>query len=131
MFRWPRPNVVESPPKQERRSWERIPTLVKVFCKKPKGKDELAWSSRVVDISRSGLRLLSPRKFDPKTIISIEKGDEPEAAQSLEALVVWAQPAEKGGWCIGCALTKELQEPEMLSWVRRNLNQDPVIVPRI
>jgi hypothetical protein len=128
MFRWPRPNVVESPPKLDRRSWERIPTLVRVFCKKPKGKDELAWSSRVVDISRSGFKLLSPRKFDPTSIINIEKGDEPESAQSLEALVVWAQPALGGGWCLGCSLAKELQEQEMLSWVKRNLNQDPVSV---
>src|SRR5437867_4584631 len=39
MFRWPRPKVVECP--LERRSWERIPTLVRVFCKKRQGKDEL------------------------------------------------------------------------------------------
>jgi hypothetical protein len=129
MLRSPRPRVVECPPKLERRSWERIPTLVRVFCKKPQGKDELSWSSRVMDISRSGLKLLSPHKFDPTTIISIEKGD--ESAQSLEASVVWAQRAEKGGWCLGCALANELQEQEMLSWVKRNVNQDPVIVPRI
>src|SRR2546428_714402 len=110
MFRWPRPKVVECPPKLERRSWERILTLVRVFCKKHQGKDEPFWSALVVDISRGGLKLLSPHKFDPTTFISIEKGDEPESAQSLEALVVRAQPALGGGWCLGCALTKELQE---------------------
>ena len=131
MFRWPRPKVVECPPKLERRSWERILTLVRVFCKKHQGKDEPFWSALVVDISRGGLKLLSPHKFDPTTFISIEKGDEPESAQSLEALVVRAQPALGGGWCLGCALTKELQEQEMLSWVQRNLNQEPVIIPTI
>src|SRR5882672_10807984 len=103
MFRWPRPNV-ECPPKLDRRSWERIPTLVKVFCKKRQGKDELSWSARVVDISCGGLKLLSPHKFDPTTTISIENGDEQGSAQSLEALVVRAQPALGGGWCLGCSL---------------------------
>lgn len=131
MFRWPRPEAVECPPKLERRAWERIPTLVRVFCKKHQGKDELSWSARVVDISPGGLKLLSPHKFDLTTLISIEKGEEQESAQSLEALVVRAQPALGGGWCLGCALTKELQEQERLSWVKRNLNQDPAIVPRI
>ncbi len=95
MFRWPRPKVVGCP--LERRSWERIPTLVRVFCKKRQGKDELSWSARVVDISRGGLKLLSPHEFDPTTTISIENGDEQESAQSLEALVVRAQPALGGG----------------------------------
>ena len=130
MFRWPRPNV-ECPPKLDRRSWERILTLVRVFCKKAQGKDELSWSARVVDISRDGLKLLSPHKFDPTTTISIENGYVQESAQSLEVLVVRVQRAPGGGWCLGCALTKELQEQEMLSWVKGNLNQDPVIVPRI
>jgi PilZ domain len=121
MFRWPRPKVVECPPKLERRSWERTPTLVRVFCKKHDGKDELSWSACLVDISRGGLRLLSPHKFDETTTISIENGDGQESAQSLEALVVRAQPALGGGWCLGCALTKELEEEEMLSWVKKKL----------
>src|SRR6266481_10148102 len=79
MFRRPRPKVVECPPRPERSSWERIPTLVRVFCKKRQGKDELSWSARVVDISRGGLKLLSPHEFDPTTTISIENGDEQES----------------------------------------------------
>src|SRR5437879_3749483 len=121
MFRWHRPKLVESPPRPERRSWERIPTLVRVFCQKAQGKDELSWSARLVDISRGGLKLMTSHKFDPTTIICIEKEDEQESAQSLEALVVRAQPAPKGGWCLGCALRKNLEEQEMLSWVERNM----------
>jgi hypothetical protein len=131
MFGWHRSKAVEFPPRPERRSWERIPTLIRVFCQKNQGKDELSWSAHVVDISRGGLKVLSPHKFDLTTVISVEKEDEQESTQFLEALVVRAQPAPKGGWCLGCALTKHLNEQEMLSWEKSNLNQDPAILCRI
>src|SRR5260370_36080407 len=105
MFGWHRPKAVECPPRPERRSWERIPTLIRVLWQKNQGKDELSWSAHVVDISRGGLQVLSPHKFDLTTVISVEKEDEQESTQFLVALGVRAQPAPKGGWRVGVART--------------------------
>jgi hypothetical protein len=119
MFRSPHAQVVEHPVKKERRSWDRIPVQVLVFCQNAQGHDELCWSARVMDISRGGMKLLSPHKFEPATVIRIGKADGfEESFQLLQASVVWAQrpPGEK--WSLGCALIRELSEVELLAWIR-------------
>ena len=71
MFGSQRPHVLDDPVKKERRSWNRVPVQVGVFCQNVQGEDELCWSARVVDISRAGMKLLSPHRFDPNTTIRI------------------------------------------------------------
>ena len=75
MFGSQRPHVLDDPVKKERRSWNRVPVQVGVFCQNVQGEDELCWSARVVDISRAGMKLLSPHRFDPNTTIRIGKAD--------------------------------------------------------
>lgn len=104
--------------KKERRSWDRVPVQVFVFCQNVQGEDELCWSARVIDISREGMKLLSPHKFEPTTIIRIGKADGgEESSRLLQALVVWAHGSPREKWTLGCALTKELSEAELLSWI--------------
>jgi hypothetical protein len=98
MFNSPRAQVVDNPAKKERRSWDRIPVQIQVFCQNVQGEDELCWSARVTDISRGGIGLLSPHKFEPATIIRIGKADGAEESSRLvQALVVRAHrsPGEK------------------------------------
>ena len=73
MFGSQRPHVLDDPVKKERRSWNRVPVQVGVFCQNVQGEDELCWSARVVDISRAGMKLLSPHRFDPNTTIRIAR----------------------------------------------------------
>jgi hypothetical protein len=114
----PTPDKSNDSAKKERRSWDRVPIQVVVFCQNIQREDELCWSARVVDISRGGMKLLSPHEFKPSTVIRIGKaaGGE-DASRLLQALVVWAHgsPAEK--WTLGCAFTKEFSEPEFLPWI--------------
>jgi len=121
MFGSQRPHVLDDPGKKERRSWNRVPVQVGVFCQNVQGEDELCWSARVVDISRAGMKLLSPHRFDPNTTIRIGKADgAEETSEFLEALVVRAQGAPGTQWTLGCALIKELSEAELLAWIDRN-----------
>ena len=121
MFGSQRPHVLDDPVKKERRSWNRVPVQVGVFCQNVQGEDELCWSARVVDISRAGMKLLSPHRFDPNTTIRIGKADgAEETSEFLEALVVRAQGAPETQWTLGCALIKELSEAELLAWIDRN-----------
>ena len=112
----PRANVEDNSVRKERRSWNRVPVQIVVFCQNVQGEDELCWSARVADMSRGGMRLLSPHKFEPATVIRIAKADE-ESVRLLRAQVVRAcrSPGEK--WTLGCSLTKELSEAEMLAWI--------------
>ena len=121
MIGMPRPGAPDSPAQKERRSWDRIPVQVGVFCQNTQGEDELAWSARVTDISRGGMKLLSPHKFDPNTMIRIGKAEEAaDSSEFLEALVVRAQRSPGEQWTLGCALIKELNEAELLAWINRN-----------
>src|SRR5713226_8506209 len=121
MFSSPRAQVVDNPVKKERRSWDRIPVQKQVFCQNVQGEDELCWSARVTDISRGGIGLLSPHKFEPATIIRICKVDVAEESSRLvQALIVRAQRSPGEKWTLGCALTKELSEAELLAWIERN-----------
>jgi len=118
MFGSPRAQVVDNPVKKERRSWERIPVQIAVFCQNVQGQDELCWSARATDISRGGIRLLSPHKFEPAMVVRIGRANGAEESLRLvEALVVRAErpPGEK--WTLGCAFTKELGEADLLAWI--------------
>src|SRR5260370_16749713 len=77
MFGSQRPHVLDDPVKKERRSWNRVPVQVGVFCQNVQGEDELCWSARVVDISRAGMKLSSPHRFHPPTPIPIPKPARP------------------------------------------------------
>jgi len=109
--------VLVNPAKQERRSWDRLPVQVGVFCQNAQGQDELWWSARVMDISRGGMKLFSLHQFEPPTVIRISEADEAEElAAFMEALVVRTQLSPGAKWTLGCALTKELSQEELLTW---------------
>ncbi len=119
MFSSPRAQVVDNPVQKERRSWDRVPVQVQVFCQNVQGEDELCWSARVTDISCGGIGLLCPHKFEPATIIRIGKADGAEESSRLvQALVVRAHRSPGEKWTLGCALTKELSEAELLAWIK-------------
>jgi PilZ domain len=120
MFTSPRAQVVDNPVNKERRSWDRLPVQIQVFCQNVQGEDELCWSARVKDISRGGIGLLSPHKFEPSTIIRIGKahGFE-ESSRLVQATVVRAERSPGEKWTLGCALTRELSEAELLAWTQR------------
>jgi hypothetical protein len=118
MFSSPRAISADNPVKKERRSWNRIPVQIVVFCQNVQDEDELCWSARVADISRGGIRLLSPHKFEPAAVIRIGRAEGCEGSlQLVEALVVRAERPPGQKWTLGCAFTKELSEPELLAWI--------------
>src|SRR5262249_49467241 len=106
---------------KERRSWDRVPVQVEVFCQKAQGEDELWWSAHVMDISRGGMKLLSPHKLDSTTAIRIRKADGvEETSELIGASVVWVHPTPGEKWTLGCALTQELSEAGLLPWIDSN-----------
>ena len=111
MFDSQRSKVMDDPPKKERRSWNRVPIEVGVFCQNVQGQDELCWSARVVDISRGGMQLLSPHRFDPNTTIRIGKADGPEDTSEFwreQALQMQLDAAEEAGGYPGITMSGAL-----------------------
>jgi len=113
--------ALHNPVKKERRSWNRIPVEVAVFCQKTLGEDEVCWSARVMEISCGGIKLLSPQKFEPRTVIRISRAQGTEnSPEFLEAIVVRAHRLPGQKWTLGCALAREFSEAEMHAWIDRN-----------
>jgi len=107
---------------QERRSWNRIPVQATVFCQKIRGEDELCCYARLIEISRSGLKLLSAHKFEPSTVIRISKAYGVESSSEfLEVSVVRAHCSPGEGWTLGCALARQMGDAELLAWINSNL----------
>jgi hypothetical protein len=52
-------------------------------------------------------------------VIRIGQADQAEE-EYLEALVVRAHRSPGEEWTLGCALTKELSEAELLAWIEKN-----------
>ncbi len=115
------PGAADSPPKKERRSWNRVPVQVTVFCLNTQGEDDLYWSARLMDISRGGIKLLSPQKFPPTTLLRIGKAENwDQSSEFLDAVVVRAHQSPGENWTLGCTLTKELSEEELQAWIEKN-----------
>jgi hypothetical protein len=113
--------ALDNPTKEERRSWNRFPVQVEVLCQKTPSEDEMRWPARVTDISRSGMRVVSPHKFEPTTVIRISKADGAKgSSEFMEALVVRAHRSPGEKWTLGCALINELSEAELLAWFDKN-----------
>jgi len=116
-----RPQVVDPPLNKERRSWNRVPVQVSVFCRNHQGEDELYWSAQVVDISRTGMQLLSRRRFEPTTLLHIGKAEASGiSSEFLEAVVIRVHPSPREEWTLGCAFMKDMTEEELRAWIEKN-----------
>ena len=110
--------VLENPNGKERRSWKRFSIQVEVLCRETQDNEALSWPAQVVDISRSGLQLLSSHKFEPTTVIRIGKRDgAQELSQFLEALVIRVRRSPEEKWTLGCSFFRQLDEAELLGWI--------------
>jgi hypothetical protein len=81
--------------------------------------DEPFLAAQACDISLGGVKLLSPKKFERGTILTVGKLD--DAADKiglLTAEVRYAVPTPEDRWIIGCAFQEPLREEELLAWLK-------------
>lgn len=94
----------ESRTGEERRVWVRYMCNLPTSCQPVMAKDDLCWSGRVQNISRGGVNLIVPRRFEPGTLLQIELPGATEAEpRNILARVVHARTLESGSWSLGCA----------------------------
>jgi hypothetical protein len=98
----------------ERRAAVRYPCEVEASCQDVTSSENELWSTRVRDISTSGIGLLSSRRFDPGTALRVEMQSEDQTfGYTLMARVVHAVPHSDTEWLLGCAFTRSLTEAEV------------------
>jgi hypothetical protein len=102
------------PISEERRAWVRYPCNVESRCHLHTGRGEMHWSARTQDISRGGLELLTERRFERGTILTIKAA----AAECRDLPTFMAQVVRVSGpvndkWVLGCRLGKEISETDL------------------
>jgi hypothetical protein len=81
------------------------------------------WAGRVRNLSRGGLRLLLPRRFEPGTLLQIEVESVRDGDPvPLLARVIHVGPEAPGVWAVGCAFLRELGRDDLEALV----NPDPL-----
>src|SRR5262249_4385924 len=92
-----------------RRAAERHAAAGKVSCHPACGRNGEAWSGRLRDISRTGIGLLLPRRWEKGTILLLKldsvRGTGP---RTLCACVIHSTPHPEEGYVVGCSHGGEL-----------------------
>src|SRR5438132_8461114 len=93
-----------------RRRQERYDCDLAVICTPIKRNEEGVWEGRVVDVSRGGIRLVVPRRFEAGAILQLRVARLTGGAATppLLARVAHARPHGEGEWLLGCHLAQEL-----------------------
>ena len=115
----PSPVSLQVPPPLDRRTWKRTRACLEVFCQyKTQANDEVFGTGQMVDISRSGLRILSGQRMEPGTVFRMGIADGNDGLFTLlMARVVYIVPAPYGQCFVGCTFTPKLRE-EIFVWMQ-------------
>ena len=98
----------------ERRVWVRYHCNLPTSCHPVLTKDAECWSGRVQNISRGGVNLIVPRRFEPGTLLQIElQGPHDSEPRTVLARVVHARACDASHWALGCAFPWELGEENL------------------
>jgi hypothetical protein len=98
----------------ERRAWVRYPCNVASLYQPGTGQlDHRWWFAQVRDISKKGIGLILPRRFEPGTQLAVALYSRiPAFSRTLEATVVHVAPLGEN-WAVGCAFAQGLSDDEL------------------
>ncbi len=98
----------------ERRVWLRYAADLNTRCAEVGDDGETGIAALISDISRGGLKVIAPRRFEPGTVLSVELPSvSGESALAVLACVVRAQPHEDKDWAMGCRFSGELSDEQL------------------
>jgi hypothetical protein len=85
--------------------------FIRCFCQTTARVDDFL-PAKVEDVSRGGLKLVVPRRFESGTLLRVEVTMGEEVPLTLLARVIHVTARPESSWTVGCALAKELSENE-------------------
>lgn len=99
---------------EERRVWLRHAACLSVRCGEAGGNEGSGVSAVVCDISRGGIQIIAPQRFEPGTLLSVEllsvNGVD---GMAVLACVVRSYPHGDSEWKMGCRFANELDEQQL------------------
>ena len=114
----------------DRRAQERHALTLKLCCKSVDLGGGMPWQGESRDLSFQGIRLVTERSFQPRTMLLIDfKGDDELPVRSLMARVMWTERNDGGGWTLGCSLMDHLSEDEIASLQVNNQAVSKALAP--
>ncbi len=114
LLRWHRAAELLGPDGAERRVWIRYPSRGNAACQPASQPDDERQSARVDNISRGGIGLVTPREFEPGTLLLVElPGSTDESPAMALAYVIHVSARPGGEWSLGCSFAAELSDEDM------------------
>jgi hypothetical protein len=77
------------------------------------------WPARVTDISRGGINLRLPRRFEPGTFLTLELTSYPAEGAFMPLVRVCHVQEDGLHWRLGCAWSRELAGEDLRALVGR------------
>jgi len=78
------------------------------------GEEESGVYAVICDISRGGVQMIAPRRFEPGTVLSVELPSSKEQTPlAVLACVIRAHPHGESEWTMGCRFSSELDEEQL------------------
>lgn len=104
--------------KTERRVALRLASNRESSCRAALGERKLRWPARLRDVSQTGLGLLTSRRFEPGTLLTVELADEAHNNQrQFLVRVVHVRPTLVRKWVIGACFDRRLSDEELSEWL--------------
>lgn len=102
---------------EEKRVWLRYAASLNVRCGEASGEGDSGVFAVICDISRGGIQLIAPRRFEPGMLISVElPTGRGEQGLAVLACVIRAHPHGDSDWTMGCRFSSELNEPQLAAF---------------
>lgn len=99
---------------EERRVWVRHAANLNILCKQVGDELESGVSGVLCGISRGGMQMIAPRRFEPGSVLSVESATpHDENGFAVLAWVVRAQPHGEREWTMGCRFSSELDDDQL------------------
>lgn len=99
---------------EERRVCLRHTANLNILCKEVGDELESGVTGVLCSLSRGGMQLIAPRRFEPGSILSVESADaRDEKSFAVLAWVVRAQPHGESEWKMSCRFSSELDDDHL------------------
>lgn len=99
---------------EERRVRLRYAANLNIRCGEAHEQADLDVMAVICDISRGGIQIIAPRRFEPGIVLSVELPSA-RGAEGLAVLacVIRAKPHGDSDWAMGCRFCCELNDPQL------------------
>jgi hypothetical protein len=98
----------------ERRVWLRYEASLSIRCGEVSGEAEEGVYAVICDISRGGIQMIAPRRFEPGSVLSVElPSPRGQSTLAVLACVVRAYPHGDSEWKMGCRFSAELDDGQL------------------